>query len=177
MPRTCTVCSHPDRPAIDTALIAGEPYRDIARRFRVSKDAVARHKDEHLPAALLTAQEAVEATQADSLLGQLRDLLARADDQYALARGIVGKAVAVDDLRAATAALQAGNGAIREARGCLELLAELEGELDRRPMLTIINNPEWVEIRTIILATLQTHPEARQAVVAALGRVDTSAVA
>jgi len=177
MPRTCSVCSHTDRSSVDKALISGESYRDIARRFRVSKDAVARHKDEHLPAALLTAQEAVEATQADSLLGQLRDLLTRADDQYALARGIVGKAVAVDDLRAATAALQAGNGAIREARSCLELLAELEGEISRRPEVNITISAEWVEIRTVILATLRAHPEARQAVVTALGKVDASAVA
>jgi len=177
MARTCTICTHVARPAIDVALIGGEPFRHIASQFGTSTTALQRHKADHLPAALLAAQEAVEATQADSLLGQLRDLLARADDQYGLARGLVGKAVAADDLRAATAALQAGNGAIREARSCLELLAELEGELDRRPMLTIINNPEWVEIRTIILATLQTHPEARSAVVRALGEVDTSAVA
>ena len=29
MPRTCTVCSHPDRPAIDAALVAGDAYRNI----------------------------------------------------------------------------------------------------------------------------------------------------
>jgi hypothetical protein len=94
-----------------------------------------------------------------------------------VARGIVGKAVAADDLRAATAALQAGNGAIREARSCLELLAELEGEISRRPEVNITISAEWVVLRTAILATLQAHPEARLDVVRALGEVDANAVA
>jgi len=177
MPRVCSVCVHPARPAIDAALVAGNGLRDIAGRSGLSKSAVERHGNEHVPAALVAAQDAAETAQADSLLAQLVRLLARADDQYAVARGIVGKAVAADDLRAATAALQAGNGALREARGCVELLAELEGEISRRLEVNITISAEWVEIRTVILTALLSHPEARQAVVAALGRVGTSAVA
>jgi len=177
MPRTCSVCGHPDRPAIDAALVGGESLRNIAQQFGTSATALHRHRAEHLPAALVAAQDAVEASQADSLLAQLRGLLGRADDQYAVARGIVGKAVAADDLRAATAALQAGNGALREARGCVELLAELEGEISRRPEVSITISTEWIEIRSVILMALQTHPAARQAVVRALGKVDDNAVA
>ena len=36
VPRTCTICTHADRPAIDQALISGEPYRHIANRFGTS---------------------------------------------------------------------------------------------------------------------------------------------
>jgi hypothetical protein len=49
MSRTCTVCRHPDRNDIDAALRAGTPYRDIARRFQLSKDAISRHRGNHLP--------------------------------------------------------------------------------------------------------------------------------
>jgi hypothetical protein len=44
MPRNCTVCRHPQRQEIEADLQAGLPYRDIARRHNISKDAVARHR-------------------------------------------------------------------------------------------------------------------------------------
>ena len=72
MPRTCTVCTHPDRPAIDQALVNHRPFRDIARHFGVSKDAALRHHDEHLPAALAKAQEAEDVAHAIDVLGQLK---------------------------------------------------------------------------------------------------------
>lgn len=49
MPQTCSVCKHPERAAIDSALVAGEPLRDIAGRFSLGKSSLARHKLEHLP--------------------------------------------------------------------------------------------------------------------------------
>lgn len=58
MPRTCTVCAHPDREGIDRELVAGESsFRNIAERFSVSAAALHRHKADHLPQALLRAQE------------------------------------------------------------------------------------------------------------------------
>src|SRR5262245_53001637 len=44
MPQTCTICRHPERHNIEADLRGGTPYRDIARRHDVSKDAVARHR-------------------------------------------------------------------------------------------------------------------------------------
>jgi len=52
MPRHCTVCHHPRREAIDVAVVAGGSLRDIAGQFRISKSALARHKGNHIPAAL-----------------------------------------------------------------------------------------------------------------------------
>lgn len=52
MPRSCTVCQHRRRKAIDRELLAkGEAwrsYRDIAARHGLSKDAVFRHYWTHL---------------------------------------------------------------------------------------------------------------------------------
>lgn len=154
MPRTCTVCSHPEREAIDRALLSGEANRRIAAHHAVSEQAVRRHKADHLPAALAKAHEAEEVSRADDLLGQVRDLQARA-------LSILEKAEAAGELRTAL-------GAIREARGNLELLAKLLGELDERPVNVLIS-PEWVELRAVIVTALQPHPDAREAVLEAVG--------
>ena len=114
MPRPCTACRHPQREEIDRALVNGEPFRNIAKRFGTSSTAVFRHKD-HLPTALVKAHEAREVAHADDLLSHVRDLGERA-------LRVLGAAEEAGDLRAAT-------GAIREARGCLELLGKVTGEL------------------------------------------------
>ncbi|MDP9359694.1 MAG: hypothetical protein M3R02_31305 [Chloroflexota bacterium] len=79
MPRTCTVCAHPQRASIDHALVAGEPYRAIARRFAASPDAVLRHKTAHLPADLVRAREAEEETRALDTMAELRRCLERSN--------------------------------------------------------------------------------------------------
>ncbi len=117
----CTICQHPERGSIDRALLEAEPYRGIARRFGASASAVYRHS-EHLPRNLVQAREAAEATRADDLLGQVRDLQRRT-------LGVLTQAESTGDLRAAT-------GAIREARGCLELLGKLAGQLAEQHLHT-----------------------------------------
>lgn len=57
---------------IDAALIDGDAFSNIAQRFGVSPTAVFRHKADHVPAALVKAQEAENASQAGDLLGQVR---------------------------------------------------------------------------------------------------------
>jgi Helix-turn-helix domain len=41
--RSCAVCSHPEREAIDAARAAGEPLSALAGRFGVSKSTLSRH--------------------------------------------------------------------------------------------------------------------------------------
>jgi len=48
MSRTCTVCLHPKRDDIETDLRAGTSYRDIVRQHNVSKDALSRHRANHM---------------------------------------------------------------------------------------------------------------------------------
>jgi hypothetical protein len=43
MPRKCSICLSKNRCHIDECLTKGVSYRDIARQFNVSKDAVERH--------------------------------------------------------------------------------------------------------------------------------------
>jgi hypothetical protein len=153
--RSCTVCTHPDRAEIDEALVAGVSSAEIAGRYRtVGERAIRRHRTNHLPETLAKAHEAEEVAQADSLLEQVRDLQERALD-------ILDQAEEAGELRTAL-------GAIREARGNLELLAKLLGELSEQPQVNVLVSPEWLELRAVIVGALEPHPEALRAVVGAL---------
>jgi hypothetical protein len=57
MPLTCTICRSNRRDEIDAELIANATFRDIARRYRVGKDALSRHKRAHLLVKLRMAEE------------------------------------------------------------------------------------------------------------------------
>jgi transposase-like protein len=159
MTRPCSVCRHPDRDSIDRALVDGQDsYRDIARHFAVSKDALHRHKEGgHIARALVEAKEAGEVARADTLLDQVKTLTARA-------HGILETAERAGDLRVAL-------GAIREARGCLELLARVMGEIQSGSGSVTVNisgSREWIAIKETIVRTLAPYPDARDAVVLAL---------
>ena len=57
MPRSCSICTHPQRQAIDQALMAGSALRNIAPRFGTSVTALHRHKHEHLSIDLMQARQ------------------------------------------------------------------------------------------------------------------------
>lgn len=157
MARTCTVCSHPERTGIDEALVAGESTGKISGRYRtIDERALRRHRANHLPAALTKAHEAEEVSRADDLLSQVRDLQ--------------GRALSILETAEATGELRVALGAIREARGNLELLARLLGELDdSSATVNVLISPAWLELRAVIVTALSTHPDAREAVLQAIG--------
>jgi hypothetical protein len=62
--------------------------------------------------------------------------------------------------------------AVREARENIELLAKLRGELDTRPVINLVLSPEWLELRALIVAALEPHPDARESVLRAIRGVD-----
>jgi len=73
MGRTCTVCTHAERHAIDQALVAVEsPYRDIARQYGLSKDALLRHKADHLLPEIVAAWQAERHGNGIELADELR---------------------------------------------------------------------------------------------------------
>ncbi len=147
MPRSCNVCSHREREAIDEALVSGVAFPALVAQYRVSKDSLSRHKANHLPAKLVMALAAEEVAQAKDL--QARTL------------AILEAAESTDQHRTALSA-------IREARSNLELLAKLLGELDERPQVNVLVSPEWLELRAVIVTALEPHPQALRAVVGAL---------
>ena len=148
MPRTCTVCTHPDREEIDKALLDGGPYRVIAVRFGASASAVYRHKREHLPRALVRAVEAREAEHGANLLDQLQDLQRRA-------LCILDQAEAAGDLRTALAA-------VREARGCVELLGKATGQLVEKHAHLHLEAPPSASVLAELSASFRSFVEAQK---------------
>jgi hypothetical protein len=153
MVRTCTVCSHKALDEINSLLLSGEPYRDIAGQFGLSKTALARHKESHI-SELLSKSDDLKAEQGNQTLIEVRELKVKALD-------ILAEAQEAGDLKTALMG-------IREARSCLELCLKAEGQIKDGPQVTIINAPEWVELRTVIIQALDQYPEAREAVVHAI---------
>jgi hypothetical protein len=154
MPRSCTICEHPEREAIDRALVGDSSNLSVSSLFAVSEQALRRHKTNHLPAKLVMAQQAEEVAEADDLLDQVRNLQART--------------LAILEAAEETSQHRTTLAAIREARSNLELLAKLLGELDDRPQINVLISPEWLELRAVIVGALEPHSEARGAVLAAI---------
>ena len=153
MPRACTICAHRQRKAIERALLAGQPFRELAARFDTSTGALQRHKSEHLSTALLKADRVEQETRGDDLLKKIENLEVDA-------RRIAAKAEKGDDLRTAIVA-------IRELTRIVELLAKLRGELQNAP--TTINIQV---LAPVILSALEGFPEARLAVAERLSEID-----
>jgi hypothetical protein len=158
----CSVCAHDDVADINEALVInGASNRAITRQYGLSKDAIRRHR-EHIPQLLVRASQAMEVAQADDLLEQVRDLQRRA-------LGILDKAEAADELRTALSA-------IAQARGNLELLGKLAGELQQEGatniQLALVEHPDYARLRAAVVGALEEHPEARWAVAAALRGIE-----
>lgn len=111
MTMTCRTCRHPDRQAIDRALVAGEPESAVARKFGLARTSVQYHHANHLKPAL-----AAKASELDKHHGSIVTHLVVLLDK---ALEIMGSP---DDQRTALMA-------VREARGVLETLGQVSGEL------------------------------------------------
>ncbi len=84
----------------------------------------------------MKARQVEEEAQADDLLDQVRYLQTHTLD-------ILERAKRTGDLRTALAATS-------QARGNLELLGKLAGELNERPVVNLNVSPKWLELRAVI---------------------------
>src|SRR5262245_37535093 len=101
MAQTCTVCRHPERDAINAALIRREPFRRLAARTGTTSTSLRRHKASHLPVTLMKAVREVEVIRATSLVE-------KAEMFQAKTLSILAKAEAANDLHTALAAIREG---------------------------------------------------------------------
>lgn len=161
MGAVCTACRHPQTEAISMELLQKVPMRDIADKYGLSLSAVARHK-KHIPAQLAESKQAQTVAKADSVMARVAELDTRADQIYR-------QASAANDPELALKAL-------KEMRGITELYAKLAGEISTKTVNNIIITPEWVSLRSVMLAALEPYPEARRAVVMALGGMQDAAI-
>jgi hypothetical protein len=168
MPRPCSICRHSQRAAIDRELVAGTPVTRIAAEYRVSDDALARHKAAHLPAVLARARQDHERAHLADLAGQVA---AQEKQEQAHALDVVQQLKVINQISNAILheARQARDAhtalrAIDRVQRQIELQARLLGELDERPQVNVLLAPEWVSIRGTVLSALAPFPEARAAV-------------
>ncbi len=153
----CSICGHPQLDEINRMIAEQEKLTDISRKFAVSDDALRRHKEKCIITALSATPNTKDVIAGDLLLEQLQ-------------------AVRKKTLELLDMAIEAANtkvyGApshyLSELRQQIKLWAELEGRISSQPQITIINNPEWIELRTVIIQALDDHPEAKQAVINAI---------
>jgi hypothetical protein len=148
------VCGHPDAIEINEALVIEKrSIRAIASQHGVDRNAVQRHR-QHIPELLMRAARAEEVAEADTLLDRLEDLHRRTE-------AILSRVEETDNYVASL-------GAIREMRRNLEVIGELTKELNRSPTVNLSVNPEWLELRAVIIGALEPHPQARQDVLTAI---------
>ncbi len=153
----CSICENPEVEEINTQILDNQKLADISRKFAVSYDALQRHSDKCIVRALAASPTTAEVITGDKLLNQLKE--AREKAVF-----LLDKAIDAADTRTYGAPSQY----LREIREQIKLWAELEGRLASQPQITIINNPEWVELRTVILIALDPYPQAREAVINAI---------
>ncbi len=188
MPKPCSICHHPERKAIEKALLDTEAgHRKVAKRFGVSASALFRHRQNHLPKLIARAlavkpapvhrEKAHDpATDEHALeIAQHHEIVEAERDRYAIDVTQQLKAInaaCLEVLRQARAdgkhsiLLRAVDRIVRQ----IELQARLLGQIQEAQTINVAILPEWHGIRQAVLEALRPFPEARLAVAEALRR-------
>jgi hypothetical protein len=157
LPKPCSVCTHPARETIDSAIVRRVPYRNLKKRFGVSEAALSRHLNEHLAEYVQNALSEYGKEKGVKVLAKLTSLVERLER-------FLDNAEAMED-----GAEFRANAA--ELRKQLELISKLQGDLQQEGVSNIHLNPQWLQIEAIIVTALEGYPEARESVVNALKAV------
>ena len=165
MPRTCTICQHPARTTIDKALVGTANVRELAAKYRVSEDALGRHKATHLPVTLAKAEAAREVKHAQGVVAEGLDVVGQLRTINNITLHVLKEA---RDAKDHDISLKAIDRVQRQ----IELQAKLLGELQQEGTTNITVNAEWIEVRALLMQALGDFPEARAAAAQALLQVD-----
>ena len=188
MPRPCSICVHPERLAIEKAVLDNDSgHRKVAERFGVSPSALYRHKTEHLPKliarALALEPAPVHRVEAEDPATDEHALeIARHHEQVEAEKDAQAidvtqqlKAINAACLEVLRQAREDRNPAVllravdRIARQ-IELQAKLLGQIQEGTTVNVAILPEWHALRSLVLDALAPYPDARRAVVEALQR-------
>ncbi len=112
----CTVCGHEKLHYINQDLAGRESLRIIAQRYELSRDAVRRHRMNHLPPHLVKAQEVLDIVEGGTVLEHMRELSQKTQDVLR----------AAEEAKDYDLMLKA----VKEARANEELSARLLGQLN-----------------------------------------------
>lgn len=152
MAAQCKACSSRHVQEINVDLSKGAFISDTARKYGVPERSLARHRENHLPAFMVRAST---EHAGPTLLEQVEALQVS-----------VGSILAKAENDPKTQLL-----AIREARSNLELLAKLTGELRTgggtvtTNNTLIVNNPQYLQLKTIVLEETLPFPDVRARII------------
>jgi len=159
MSRSCKTCSHPRRSEIELAVLNNEPYRSIGARFGLNHVSIVRHvQNGHIAAVLVEATELRKVAYSEDLLEKLMYLQHEALKILSEAK----------NPKEGNPLLNTALNAIGKVNRLLETQAKLAGQL-KEFEINISANPHWIAIKQQIFATLRTFPDARDAVLEAIG--------
>jgi hypothetical protein len=166
MGRKSKIETHPKSEEIITRLIRGEKNPEIVRDFpEIKDDDLDYYRENKLPELLS------KSTELKTLAEQIATADVHKGDTYLqLVIGLQKKALDALELQDASADPKSWALVSREARGYVELLGKALDRIRDTPptQITIINNPEWVDLRTVIIMALDDFPQAKAAVVHAI---------
>lgn len=176
-PGKCTICTHRERAAIDLALAGGLSMGAIGKRYGLSRDALYRHRQNHLPPTLRA--KLLAGPNLDLDLDQLREqesqsLLAHL---VALRHRIFAHLDTAEEVGDNFAAARA----VSQLHTNLETTAKLLGELGvGHQNVTVTNlliSPDYIALRLALVEALRAHPEAAANVARVLHNIERKAVA
>lgn len=146
MARPCSVCTHPQAVAINTALANGVPAKRVAAQFGLSNTSTFRHRTNclngvgssrtivrqasHAAVALASLPSADEVGQAYSSIGQRLDgIIARCEVEGSTATAIMG---------------------LRELRSTITAQAQLAGHLGNGSATVAIQNNVSIDVGSVV---------------------------
>lgn len=176
----CTVCTHPERAAIDRAVLS-RSVRDIAKQWGLTSSSVQRHKGKCVKKTVERAARAsniAEAQLGAATVETVEGCVRRALELLTVAevRGPDGKLTRATDIKGAVSALSA-------AAKHLGLQAQLRGEIKTGSTTNVLVDQrgrpteEWAELTGVLFAALRPWPEASRAAATALAGAASSATA
>lgn len=167
----CKVCAHDRRPEVELRLANGTPIRTIAASYGLTKDALYRHRRNHMPAELMQQLQANGRRMSPADLDNLKrteseGLLQNLVHERARQQRIADKAELLDDYANAT---RASVAALKSS----ELIAKLLGDIKTGTVTqNILVAPEFHAFRTAVIQSLRAFPEAKQAVLLSMQRLE-----
>lgn len=155
--RTCTICIHPNRAEIESAIASGLSFRSISNQFEVGEASVQRHAASHISGLIQSSQAAKDEARGLDVVKQL----------------VYINNVTTDILKEARANKKNGIAlfAVDRIIKQLELQAKLLGDIDK-PQINIYVSPEWRGIRDRIVLALIPYPDARVVVAQELAQLE-----
>ncbi len=171
MPRSCSICTSPRRPEVDTALVAGEAVTSIAARLGLSPDAVDRHARNHLRRLVAQVREAITPPPQPIELIPPTVPLQGVLTVHGLAHRLgtlVGRAEALLRDAEADGSLAMRGGAIRELRATIVDALKAAAMLQPEAVPAQADSPVAEGMVDRLLEALADHPEARRKAAQAL---------